>query len=301
MRRWGYTTTDTQRWFCATCHITQTRSRHDVTRHADQEHFVSWITGVRSLSSLAEDCGCNVKTLERHFTPFWKEVVPPPIPGHIDHLVVDATYAHGKETCVLVARSQTGLWWRFTDRECTDTWHDFLKNFSSPVGVTADGLHGIKKAVILAFGADTPFQRCQFHVIAQVRQYLCGIRGNRLASQLREYVYGMHTVRTLEDRDRWMLLFELWCREYKHTTPLHDTHIDKARNTVRRALPHLFTYITCPGLPNTTNFVEGGVNAKIDEVLHRHRGLSTTKQRVLISVVLSCLGGWVPSTNKKDP
>jgi Transposase, Mutator family len=222
----------------------------------------------------------------------------PSHPAHIDHLVVDATYAHGKETCVLVARSQTGLWWRFTDRECTDTWYDFLKNFPAPLGVTADGLHGIKRAVERAFGADTPFQRCQLHVSAQVRKYLCGVHGNRLAKQLREYVYNMDDVHTPAECDRWILLFRMWCREYRHTTPLHDTHIDKARNTVRRALPYLFTYITCPGLPNTTNFVEGGVNARIDEVLHRHRGLSVAKQRVLISVVLSCLGGWRVQTKK---
>ncbi|GHU07812.1 hypothetical protein FACS189431_2970 [Alphaproteobacteria bacterium] len=50
----------------------------------------------------------------------------------------------------------------------------------------------------------------------------------------------------------------------------------------------LFAYITHPGLnlPTTTNKLEGGINARISELLRAHRGTTFESQQLLISEFL---------------
>ena len=62
-----------------------------------------------------------------------------------------------------------------------------------------------------------------------------------------------------------------------------------ARYIMRKAIPHLFTYIDKPGVPNTTNLVEGWVNSAIAEALRLHRGLRLSEKKMLVSVILSKL------------
>jgi hypothetical protein len=56
-----------------------------------------------------------------------------------------------------------------------------------------------------------------------------------------------------------------------------------ARSLIRNALPHLFTFVRYPQIPRTTNHVEGGINSRLKELIHRHRGLSQDRKQVLVA------------------
>jgi hypothetical protein len=58
---------------------------------------------------------------------------------------------------------------------------------------------------------------------------------------------------------------------------------------MRKAIPYLFTYINRPGVPNTTNLVEGWVNSAIAEALRLHRGLRLSEKKMLVSIILTKL------------
>jgi len=81
---------------------------------------------------------------------------------------------------------------------------------------------------------------------------------------------------------------------------LHDTHfkINEAilcqaclrkhpQYTGYLPVPSLFLYIKHPQIPNTTDFVEGAVNATLQEKLRFHRGLKLPKRRILVAHFLA--------------
>lgn len=67
---------------------------------------------------------------------------------------------------------------------------------------------------------------------------------------------------------------------YKHRT------LRGMQSHINNALPHLFEYVRSPQIPRTTNFLEGGINARVKELLRRHRGLSLTKRLALVAYFL---------------
>jgi hypothetical protein len=58
------------------------------------------------------------------------------------------------------------------------------------------------------------------------------------------------------------------------------------RSHINNALPYIFTYVRYPEIPKTTNFLEGGVNKTISELLSRHRGISLKQKASLITYFL---------------
>jgi hypothetical protein len=57
--------------------------------------------------------------------------------------------------------------------------------------------------------------------------------------------------------------------------------------TLTQALDNLFAHIECPGVPSTTNLVEGGINSRIKELLHRHRGMSLEHKKAIVAYFLN--------------
>ena len=64
-------------------------------------------------------------------------------------------------------------------------------------------------------------------------------------------------------------------------------YLRKAVSLVRGCTDEAFTFLIAPSVPKTSNHVEGGLNASLKEHLHRHRGLSTERQRALVALFLT--------------
>jgi hypothetical protein len=53
------------------------------------------------------------------------------------------------------------------------------------------------------------------------------------------------------------------------------------RSLLKNSAPHLFTWILLPGVPRTTNHVEGGINSKLKDLFRIHRGIPAQKKIAL--------------------
>ena len=109
-------------------------------------------------------------------------------------------------------------------------------------------------------------------------------------------LYKLKEVKNADKRDWWLLLYTVWEERYHRYlfernvggSFLHPK-LRSARLVMRKAIPNLFTYIDYPAAPNTTNLVEGWVNAAVAEAIRLHRGLKDFEKKTLVSIVLSHL------------
>lgn len=141
-----------------------------------------------------------------------------------------------------------------------------------------------------------PFQMCHFHMEQIV------IRYTTLCPKLSAAIALLELVKTLPRTDAATFTdaFHLWCRTWdeflreKSINPETGrrayTHrrLRSARDSVRRHLPHLFTFEKYPELniPNTTNSLDGSFK-KVKMAIGIHAGLTHARKLKLITTLLS--------------
>ena len=124
-----------------------------------------------------------------------------------------------------------------------------------------------------------------------------------LAGQdLRKLGKQLPTIRTRRQKRRWIRLWKHWHSKYHYFLAERSygdiknkkrgwwyTHkkLRAVRSLIQNSLPHLFTFIGHPEIPRTSNYVEGGINSRIKELLHRHRGLNLAQKQTLVSWFLA--------------
>ena len=266
-------------------------------RH-EHDRLVTWLTGVDGKDEVAKRYGITRRALTKEFKPFFLKNPdhPPPIGFKADILLLDAKFIHGDELCALIGIApHDELFWQFATAECYGTWYGFLVRFSPPDVVVADGEKGVKRFVKQHW-PDTAFQRCHFHMVKLVIQYLSRNPKEEAGKDILNLMYRLKGVKTHGQRDHWLLMQKIWEKQhawyFKTKTEAGAYQYRKLRSVrsiVRNALPDLFTYLDFPGCPNTTNLVEGWPNTAIAEGLRRHRGLHLSQKKTLVSVILSNL------------
>lgn len=297
MQRWGTTVAGTPRFRCGACRITATWRRGDVRERHRRERLVTWLTGVERKAAVAARYGVTRRALSEQFRSLFREQADRRAARESPRIItVDATFIHGNKLCVLVALDEHDcIAWQFAPYERYETWRGFLSGFAPPAVVVADGQKGLQRFVE-SWWPDTGLQRCHFHFVLLLTAYLTRRPREEAGRLLLTLAYELKEVKTYPARDRWVTLYGLWEGRFRQLlaerTAAGAYRYPKLRSVrliVRRALPHLFTYLDYPGCPNTTNLVEGWINAAIAERISRHRGLSPSQKRTLVSVVLSRL------------
>lgn len=191
--------------------------------------------------------------------------------------------------------------WLFAERESFASWVLFLEPLPVPDAVVIDGQKGLQAAVHYLWPL-TKIQRCVVHIERLARIKLSRHPKTSAGKELLALVKRLFGVHTSKQRGRWLCVYRRWERrhadflkERSYGEPLVGkkriwwyTHrnIRAARSLIRNALPHLFTFIDYPHVPRTTNHVEGGVNSRLKELVHRHRGLSQDRKQVLVAEYL---------------
>jgi len=241
------------------------------------------------------------KQLCKLFEPFWKELPPSPSKCTQNDMVLifDGVYLSGKTNAVLIARSMRNVQsWHFAERESFNAWDSFLKQLSPPAVVVIDGQKGLLQAVLRRF-PQTRIQRCLVHVERFVRMCLSRNPKTEAGRQLWTLVRSLWSIQSQIEAETWAKQLTLW--ETQHAGFLMErsrsvetdrwwyTHrkLRAARSHLKKSLPHLFTFTEVSGVPRTTNHVEGGVNARLKELVRRHRGLAPEKKRVLVAHFLA--------------
>lgn len=233
--------------------------------------------------------------------PLWEHIRQPPV-LNLDPCaiyILDGVYLSGRENAALICRTMTAqLSWMFAVWESCASWLAFLKKLPAPDVAVIDGQKGLL-AAILCLWPQTKIQRCLVHIERLARIKLTRHPKTRAGKELLMLVRGLFGVRTRRQRRRWLRAYRRW--ERRHAAFLKErsygepkqgkkrawwyTHrnIRAARSLLRNALPHLFTFVRYPHVPRTTNHVEGGVNSRLKELVHRHRGLPQDRKQMLVA------------------
>lgn len=294
MRKRGRTAAGTQRWQCPHCGHSGVRRRDDVRARHFRGRFIAWLSGTASLAHVARTMGVSRRQAANRFAPFWCELPPRPTPVSPDAiLILDGVYLSGRTNAALIARTLDAVRaWHFAERECFDAWDTFLARLRAPTVVVMDGQKGLHAAVLRRF-PHARIQRCLVHVERFVRMCLSARPKTEAGQALWSVMRSIWNVRTPAEAKTWCARFAVW--DTRHTPFLKErsrspetgrwwyTHrkLRAARSHIANALPYLFTFTEIAGAPRTTNHVEGGVNARLKELVRRHRGLSPERKRIL--------------------
>ena len=298
MRRHGVTKAGTERYFCPRCKKATTIHRDDTRLRHERDRLAEWLTGVDSKDAIAKKYGVTRRALSKEFRKFFLKNPDgmAPLGYQAKRLIVDAKFIHGSELCALIAVDEHDeIFWQFAEGENYRTWHAALARFAPPEVVVADGEKGVA-GFVKRYWPNTAFQRCHFHMVKLVIQYLSRNPREEAGAEILKLMYRLKYVKNHEDKQRWLMFHKIWEKRFEKVFAEKNASgqyahqkIRSVRLIVRRALPNLFVYLDFPGCPNTTNLVEGWVNAALAEALRRHRGLHLSQKKILVSIILSHL------------
>lgn len=302
MQQWGTTAAGTSRWRCRFCTRSAVRKRPDILYASRLSLFTSWLTGTRSLTDIAHTYRISRQTLSMWFTPYWNHIPSPVIPPAVDILIIDGLYLETRSSCVLIGRTKTLMAsWIFAERECYGSWVLFCRKLPAPRVVVCDGQRGMRSALRDTW-PQVSIQRCMFHVYQLVLIRLTRRPKTEAGMTLLCITKDVFCIHTRRQKRRWIRRYRHWKKHHasflkertEGTLPGKKrswwyTHkrIRSVRTLIDHAIPELFTFIGHADIPRSTNHVEGGINSRLAELLHRHRGLSIKKKQVLVATFLS--------------
>lgn len=305
MQKWGKHQSGTPRYRCPRCGLNGVRQRTDLKQKYRHELYEKWLLSKLTLSDYGKQYGVNRRTLERWFAPFRDEEIVPN--NHLiqsDVFILDGYYVEYGATVLIAQNPQNKIvGWHFTYAENTATWSEFLNGLSSfPRAVVCDGQKGMLKAIQARFPG-VIIQRCQFHVIHHINLLLTKHPEIEAAKELKSLVNQITKVKTKDQLKGWLLTYKSWHWRYRdflkertHQDLLSPTgrrkwhythgHLHASYSHLKNALPNLFQCLRYPGIPNTSNRIEGGINAQLQRMIDDHRGTKLLQRRQMIALLL---------------
>lgn len=314
MQRRGKTAAGTQRWFCPDCQRSGVKSNPWITKRHRMGRFVHWLCGNISLNEFARKHRQTQRTLQRYFKPFWEQLPLPKRPQTLSgqSLILDAVSIESRRLMALIGRTRHRVVnWTFAEHESYESWLYFCSQLPEPYAVVCDGQRGLL-AAIKGRWPTVLIQRCIIHIVRQAQTRLTCHPKTLAGQELRQLVKAIPGVRTRRQKRRWIRQWRAWCRKHHRFLAERSysdvqnkkrgwwyTHkrIRAARSLVRNSLPHLFTFVGHPEIPRTSNHVEGGINSRLKELLHRHRGLGLNRKQILTAWFLTLKATQKPPRN----
>lgn len=308
MTRHGYTKLKKQRWRCKKCNVTALKKRKDVEIRNNKRLKEKWLTEFDSLTKLAKKKKIHRTTLSRKFSSLPNEIKLnklKPLPNKLV-LILDGTRISSDDNLILSYEylSKQPFAWLFSERENFDSWFALMNRIKKEYKVEAvvsDGQKGLIKAVKFVFG-DIPHQRCIAHIKRFCLLKLTQNPKTDSGRELRVLVCGISKVKTKLEARKWKNSFWKWNEKHsyflkeKSINPLTNrswyTHrkLRAVRSHLKNALDTMFLHVENINIPNTTNYVEGGINSPLSELLRRHRGIKKDEKRLLVTSYLSNRG-----------
>jgi len=283
------------------------RSRPDITHRAELDAFLGWLLGSSTQSATTLGSG---RSFRRRTTWCWRVEPVLPVTGEVfDEVQVDGMYLR-TDWCILIATVRGKvIAWQWCDREKTAAWTALLNQFPPPRVVVCDGGTGLLQAIADSWKS-TRVQRCLVHVQRNMRTYLTMKPRTDAGRSLWALARGLTRVKTTEQADAWLHRLNDWYsvfgeltkqRTYANQLGTGGTMPDWVKpgqrwwythDRLRRAYrllaklvqrEQLFTYLRPEfaglDISSSTNWIEGGTNAMLRDLLHRHRGMSEEHQR----------------------
>jgi hypothetical protein len=300
MIRWGLTRQNKQRFRCKFCEISSIKKRPDQTKRRIEVLFERWLLETETLKRLAKHRNTKPPALIRLFEQFWdEEILPLPYQGNGLCVIVDGLFV-GRGHCILIAIDGDGIpiTWYGCTKENTTTWEELFRRVKSqgvtnPLLIVSDGQKGLLKAMDVIF-TSIPQQRCMTHVVRLAQAWLTRFPKTIAGRELRTIVGALYSVTIQEGAENWNKIFNHWCIIHhdflkEKSIPLGNgrpwfTHrkLRAVRSLVQHAQPELFTFLSIPNTPKTTNDVEGGLNSPMKALLRHHRGMPPQYREVFV-------------------
>lgn len=311
MQRWGKTIQGKVRWYCPQCHKSNIKKRKDTTTRNYKVLFKRYILGSRSIFDISKEIRVSKKTINRHFEKFWKQLPTPRIITENIGLVLDATTIVKREVVVLIAYDpikQIVVSWQFVPRETYFAWSEFVKTLPRPQFVVSDAQKGLIRAVRETFPG-IKHQRCLIHIIRRSNAWLTKNPQTKVGLELRDIVRLLSQIENLEHKETWIKMFNEWNnknqdflnekKQSPYSTRKWFVHrkIRGIRSMIINSSPYLFSFLDDPLIPKTSNYVEGGINSPIKDLIRKHRGLTGRKKMVLTAQYLLKRQVKIPTLN----
>ncbi len=284
--KYGKTRVGSQRWFCKTCSAAFTQKIDNSAKQL--QVFLAWLFS----KGIQREMPGEGRTFRRKTSQFWEIwPMPPIVEEKKDVLYVDGIYL-SRKACVLICCDEKHvLGWYLCRQEYSGAWISLLKRIAAPKIVVSDGGTGFTKALRKVW-PQTRHQRCIFHVFSQIRRYTTGRPQTAAGYELLVLARDLLQVKTKAEMDRWIDRFIGWMKKYNRflsqrtydergkSRPTHERLL-KAQRSLIRLLKEgtMFTYLDeslraeIGKIPSTNNRLEGGINARLREMLREHRGL----------------------------
>lgn len=303
--RCGYQSSK-QRWKCLWCKKIFYWQRRDVKERNKGKLFNNWLTDYQSLSFVAKKKKVHRTTLARRFKNTWSKIKQNTFieTGRSAVLILDGLYISNNCVVLVVFDGilNKPLLWGFAERENFLAWANILDRIKasgiSVRGIVSDGQKGLILGVKTIFPG-IPHQRCMTHVVRLSLAWLTMKPKIEAGALLRGLVLLLHKIKTKEESKIWIDSYLKWRETFnnflkeKSINPLTGyrwyTHrkLRAVNSLINRALPNLFIFLEDLFIPSTTNKVEGGINAPLVELLHRHRGTNIFRQKILVCAYLN--------------
>ena len=289
MRKNGTTSSGRQRWRCSACGCSSVRKIDSRAKRLDM--FLRWLFS----KATQADMGCSRATFKRMTREFWRIWPIAPFTGEVcDAVFLDGIWI-GRDAVVLIACTREHvLAWHLARSECASAWAALMMRMPAPAMAVTDGAPGFAKAASAIWPA-TRIQRCTFHAFCQVRRCTtsrpkldAGIELYSLARRLSKAKDANAAAQWLADYAMWCSKWEKFLREFTlgdgRKQYVHE-RLRKARRAPSKPVGpgELFTFVEMSEerggeWASTNNIIEGGVNARLREMLRMHRGLSTIRR-----------------------
>lgn len=202
----------------------------------------------------------------------------------IKHIVYDGTYFH-KDGCLMIlmgALNQSLVDTFYTAKEGTNQsgqWFSHLKEKGLDLhSVTMDG----ERQTVSMIRATWPsiiIQRCLYHIQREGMRWLRSRPKTKAAQELRCLLSSLCGIRSIKERDQFLRAYRIWIKTYKeyvYSLPMHiKANFDLKRTIalIDNAIPDMFHYLMNPGIPSTSNMLEG-FYSRLKLAYRFHRGLS---------------------------
>jgi transposase-like protein len=197
---------------------------------------------------------------------------------------------------MIVRNGEHVLNYRWCESENFDDYYELLVGIKEPDFLICDGHSGLMKAARKLW-KNIGIQRCLFHVGLNAKAKLGKRSPYPEVHILREHILKISAVNTIRKAKNWYKKFERLCDEFRPFLDEKSYAIDPDTGEVLKELrrhqkPYsmvnmirrlhkkgqLFLHLE-HDIPNTTNFIEGGINARVKELVRCHRGLNIEKRK----------------------
>jgi len=295
--RWGKRG-NKQRYKCGLCGIFFTSSNKGVSSSNRFTWFKTWVIGRQTIPQISKASGYSERTLKRYFYRYLSDA---PIfkvkPSERVNLLIDATY-FSNNLCLVLYRDNAIKYtqlYRLTDGEWYDEIKEDLQNLMDMgvqiESITCDGHKSLLKAIRKVCKHVT-LQRCVVHVQRMSRIWLTMRPKSQAANDLRIIINRLHTIKTHDQRDYWVVSLVHWHQQYNdyikeksysQTGNYWYKHkmLRRSFTVIRRALPDMFHYLDNDRIPKSTNGLESFFG-HLKSHITVHRGLSRLHRRNFI-------------------